>query len=327
MKLRTIGLISTLVLGLIAGPLPAEMQQVGKVPLIGFLSAGPGAARTPLKEGLRELGYVEGQNFNIVNRGTYGKTERYPKFVTELIRFEVDVIVAANVTAALAAKKATNTIPIVVVTGADLVRSGLVDSLARPGGNVTGFSMLASDLGAKQLELLKEAFPSISRVGVLWNSPSGMLILKQNETVAQGLGVELHSMEMRQGTNPELDRVFETAIKRHVDAFMAVGAGVFSRPQIRRIVEHVAQTRLPAMYSRDGWVRRVGGLMSYGPDRTDLFRRAATYVDKILQGVKPADLPVERPTKFNLVINLKTANQLGITIPPNILYRATKVIK
>ena len=327
MKLRTIGLISTLALGLLAALVPAEAQQAKKVPLIGFLSAGPGASRTPLKEGLRELGYVEGQHFNIVNRGTYGKTEQYPKFVTELIRLKVDVIVAANVTAALAAKKVTSTIPIVVVTGADFVRSGLVASLARPGGNVTGFSMSAPELGSKQLELLKEAFPGVSHVGVLWDSPSGMLILRQNEAVAQRLGVELHSMEMRRGTNPDLDRAFRAAIKRRVDAFMVVGSGVFSRPQIRRIVEHVAKTRLPVMYARDGWVRRVGGLMSYGPERRDLFRHAATYVDKILKGAKPGDLPVQRATRFYLVINLKTAKKLGLTFSPQFLARADRVIQ
>ncbi len=293
-----------------------------------------------MKEGLAELGYTEGQNIAIVDRHGGHRIERLTKVMPELVDFEVDVIVVETSTAARIAKKVTATIPIVVVAGADLVRTGLVASLARPGGNVTGFTTFDPELAGKRLELLKEAFPTVSRVGVLWNSDSatGMPIFRQIEAAAQRLGVELHSMEMRVtklspgcskpyigSSCTDFDRAFQAAIERRVVAFMVVGS-TFSLPKRWHILELVTKTQLPAIYDRNSGVWR-GGLMFYGPSRNDLLRRAATYVDKILKGANPANLPVEQPKKFELIINLKTAKQIGVTIPPSILFRADKVIK
>ncbi len=343
MRLRTIGLISTLAIGLLAVPLPAEAQQAGKVPLIGYV-APYGRGLRFLKEGLAELGYTEGQNIAIVLRSElWGfRPERLPKLAAELVNLKVDVIVVETSTAARIAKKATATIPIVVVAGADLVRTGLVARLARPGGNVTGFTISDPELAGKRLELLKEAFPTVSRVGVLWNSDSvtGMPIFRQIEAAAQALGVELHSMEMRvtklspgcsrvwvgSSSCPDFDKAFQAAIERRVDAFMVVASTFDFPPQQAHIFELVTKTQLPAIYNRSSLVWR-GGLMFYGPSRNDLLRRAATYVDKILKGAKAANLPVEQPTKFELIINLKTAKLIGVTIPPEVLFRADKVIK
>jgi putative ABC transport system substrate-binding protein len=292
-----------------------------------------------LEEGLAELGYTEGQNIAIVYRGAARRPELLPKLAAELVNLKVDVIVSENSTAARAAKKATATIPIVVVAGEDLVKTGLVASLARPGGNVTGLTMSDPELAGKRLELLKEAFPTVSRVGVLWNSDSstGMPIFRRIEAAAQALGVKLHSMEMRvtklspgcsrvwvgSSSCPDFDRAFQAAIERRVDALMVVASTFVFPPQQAHIFELVTKTELPAIYNR--WSR--GGLMFYGPSRNDLFRRAATYVDKILKGAKAANLPVEQPTKFELIINLKTARLIGVTIPPEVLFRADKVFK
>ncbi len=342
MRLRTIALIGILVLGLLAAPLPTEAQQTGKVPLIGYV-APFGRGLRFLKEGLAELGYTEGQNIAIVHRSElWGfRPELLPKLAAELVNLKVDVIVAQNVSGALAAKKATATIPIVVVAGEDLVRTGLVASLARPGGNVTGITMSDPELAGKRLELLKEAFPTVSRVGVLWNSDSttGMPIFRQIEAAAQALGVELHSMKMRVtklspgcsrvwvgSSCPDFDKAFQAAIERRVDALMVVASTFGFPPQQAHIFELVTKTQLPAIYNRSSLVWR-GGLMFYGPSRNDLLRRAATYVDKILKGAKAANLPVEQPTKFELIINLKTAKLIGVTIPPEVLFRADKVIK
>ena len=329
MRLRTIGLIVTLALGLLVAPLLAEAQQAGKVYRIGYLSAGVGSSQRFLTKGLRKLGYVEGQNFALVHRSARGKRERLPKLATELVDLKVDVIVVTGVGPGLAAKNATTTIPIVAVTGVDLVKAGLVANLARPGGNVTGFTMLSPELAGKRLELLKEAFPSISRVGVLREPLTGSALeravdLRQFETAAEALGLEHYPMEVSP-TNPDFDGVFDAAMKRRVDAIV-VPSGGFFRARRERILELVAKTQLPAMYVRDSWVRR-GGLMFYGPRRRDLTRRAATYVDRILKGAKPGDLPVQRARRFYLIINLKTARKQGLTIPPQFLARADKVIK
>jgi putative ABC transport system substrate-binding protein len=341
MRLRTIGLISTLVLGLLAGPLPTEAQKAGKVYRIGYLSAAAGRGLRFLEEGLAELGYTEGQNITIVYRSAARRPELLLKLAAELVNLKVDVIVSENSTAARAAQKATATIPIVVVAGEDLVKTGLVASLARPGGNITGITMSDPELAGKRLELLKEAFPSVSRVGVLWNSDSatGMPIFRKIEAAAQTLGVELHSMEMRVtklspgcsgvwvgSSCPDFDKAFQDAIERRVDALMVV-ASTFDFPPLQaHILELVTKTDLPAIYNRSILVWR-GGLMSYGPSRNDLLRRAATYVDKILKGAKVANLPVEQPTKFELIINLQRAKLIGVTIPPEMLFRADKVIK
>ncbi len=342
MRLRPVTLVVTFALGLLAGPLPTEAQQAGKVPLIGYLSAAGASGLRFLEEGLVELGYTEGQNIAIVLRMAGHRPQLLPKLAAELVNLKVDVIVSGTSTAARAAKKATATIPIVVVAGEDLVKTGLVASLARPGGNVTGFTMSDPELAGKRLELLKEAFPTVSRVGVLWNSDSatGMPIFRRIEAAAQALGVELHSMEMRvtklspgcsrvwvdSFSCPDFDKAFQAAIERRVVALMVVASTFVFPPQQAHILELVAKTQLPAIYNRSSW-GRTAGLMFYGPSRNDLLRRAATYVDKILKGAKAANLPVEQPTKFELIINLKTAKALGLTIPPEMLFRADKVIK
>ncbi len=277
-----------------------------------------------MKQGLRELGYVHGQNIAVVALGVSGERERYPEFAAELVNYEVDVIVAVGSGAARAAKEATTTIPIVVVTGTNPQWQELVASLARPGGNVTGFSTFSIKLGGKRLELLKEAVPSVSRVGILRDAGRSESRYTQIVSAAEALGIEHHSIEIA-SSNPDFDGAFEAAMKRRVDAFVVMHNTLTSYHRAR-ILELVAKTKLPALYERPGWVRR-GGLMFYGADRDDLTRRAATYVDKILKGAKPGDLPVQGPTKFDLVINLKTAKALGLTIPPGVLLQATKVIK
>ncbi len=270
-----------------------------------------------------------GQNIVIVRRFAYAEHEQFPKLAAELVNLKVDVIVAILAKAALAAKKATTTIPIVVVTGADFVRSGLVANLARPGGNITGFSRSLPDLAGKRLELLKEAFPSVSRVGVLRDPDLGIaqerkFHYRQIETAAKALGLEHHPIEVGV-TNPDFDTAFEAAMKRRVDAFFVVASSFFVIHR-SRILKLVAKTRLPAMYTSRSFVRR-DGLMFYGATFGDLYRPAATYVDRILKGAKPADLPVQRATRFYLYINLKRAKKLGLTIPAQFLARADKVIK
>ncbi len=326
MRLRTIGLISNLVLGLLATPLLAEAQQSKKIPKVGLLSTTSGRNIKPLRESLRELGYVDGKNITIVSRNANRKFKQLPKLAAELVNLKVDVIVTAQTAAALAAKKVTSTTPIVVLTGSDLVKVGLVDSLARPGGNVTGFSMFAVDLGNKLLELLKEAFPNVSRVGVLWHpeNPMGMPSLRQIETVAPALGVKVHSMEVPGTTShPDFDGAFQAAIGKRVDAFIVVAVSSKFRKRVLKLVD---KTQLPAIYWRHSWIGS-GGLMFYGPRRRDLFRPAAQYVDRILKGAKPADLPVQRATRFYLYVNLKTAKKQGLTFSPQFLAQADRVIK
>ena len=307
----------------------AEAQQGNKVYRIGFLTSRSRARSvSTVKEGLRELGYVEGRDFAIVHRYVQGTAKGFPELTAELVDLKVDVIVTPASGAAFAAKKATTAIPIVVVTGVDFVKSGLAASLARPGGNVTGFSTRNSELAGKQLELFREAFPNISRVAVLWDGDSrssSTRTFPQIKAAAAASGVELHSMKMRQTESPDFDTAFKAAMKKRVGAFFVV-SGRFLSDHRARIVELVAKTRLPAMYNHSRWVR-AGGLMSYAPLRRDLYLLAATYVDKILKGVKPADLPVQRATRIYLDINLKTAKKLGLNFSPQFLARADKVIK
>ena len=324
MKLRTIGLISVLVLGLLAGPLPAEAQQTGKVYRIGFLFHGIAARDKNLlaafQQGLQELKYVEGKNIVIEQR--YGKRHQLPALVAELVRLKVDIIVTSPA-GVLPAKKASSTIPIVMTYSANPVRQGLVASLAHPGGNVTGLSDFHGDLVTKRLELLKEVIPLVSRVAVLFNPNSGgsRRMLKDVQAVAPALGVTVLPLEFK-GPD-DVDHAFATIRKERPGGLLqSVALGRHRR----RIVELAAKSRLPAIYTQGRWVA-AGGLMSYGASWLDLFRRAATYVDKILKGAKPADLPVEQPKKFELIINLKSAKQIGLTIPPEVLYQATKVIK
>ena len=255
-----------------------------------------------------------------------GKPERYASLVNELVQLKVDVIVVPTLPAILAAREATKTIPIVMVANTDPVAAGLVDSLARPGGNITGLSTLAQDLSGKRLELLKEVVPRLSRVGVLRDADSQntAIAFKEYEATARALKVQLRSLGVR-GPDPDLAGAFQAASKERIDAIITItNSNLFI--QQKRIVDLAITNRLPSMYQGSTWVES-GGLMSYSTNDLDAFRRAATYIDKILKGTKPSDLPIEQPTKFELIINLKTAKQIGLTIPPNVLARADKVIK
>ena len=303
--------IGSLAGGLLAAPLVVEAQQAAKIARIGLLGNDPvGGAHLleAFRQGLRDLGYVEGRNVVIEYRWAEGKFERLPALAAELVTLKVDVILATTVLTAVAAKQAIKTIPIVFFAAADPIRSGLVTSLARPCGNVTGLSILAPELIGKRLELLKQAVPGISRVAVLWEPDGGgertdKDMLKRAEVAGQALGVRL----------------------QYVEALTVLPSPMFFNER-RRLVDLAAKHRLPAGYPwREG--ADAGGLISYGPSIADLYRRAATYVDKILKGAKPGDLPVEQPTKFELVINLKTAKALGLTIPPSLLRQADQVIE
>jgi putative ABC transport system substrate-binding protein len=305
-----------------------EAQQAsGKIPRIGYLAGGLGAATRSetFKQGLRDLGYVEGKNIVIEYRNAEGKIERYSDLVADLVGLKVDVIFTSSTPGALAAKNATKTIPIVFTNVGDPVANGLVASLARPGGNITGLSTLAPELSGKGLELLKETIPKLSRVAVVWNpdNPGKTSSFKETEVAARALRLQLQSLEVR-GPN-DVEPAFKAAKKERTGALIVLRDVVVSS-QIRRILELALKNQMPAIYGDRGFVD-AGGLMSYGPNIDDLFRRAVTYVDKILKGTKPADLPIERPSKFELVINLKTAKQIGLTIPPNVLARADKVLR
>ena len=327
MRFRTIGLIVTLALGLFAGPLHAEAQQAGKVYRVGFLSFNSRSAESnrveAFRQGIRDRGYVEGQNIVIEYRYADRKRDRLPQLAAELVRLKVDVIVTTGTPPTRAAQRVTKTIPIVMtIVGSPVPR--FAASYAKPGGNITGLSTQTQGLYGKRLELLKEAFPQVSRVAVIWDPARAVTKLgfRETEAAARVLGLQLQSVEFT-GAN-DLDAL--AAITRgRAGALIILPTPGFTTLR-GRIVELAAKSRLPAMYYSRRYVQS-GGLMAYGPDTADNFRRAATYVDKILKGAKPADLPVERPTKFNLVVNLKTAKQLGITIPPEVLYQATKVIK
>jgi len=318
--------------GALAAPLAAEAQQATKVARIGYLATNLTASPHLLeafRQGLRELGYVEGHNVVIEYRDAGGKSERLPTLAAELVARKVDVIVSGTVLAVLSAKQATRTIPIVFTVAADPIASGFVTSLARPGGNVTGLSALAPELIGKRLEVLTQAAPAISRVAVLWE-PSSLGertdkdLLKRAEVAGQALGVRLQFVEARGPA--DFDRAFSDMTRARAGALTVLpSSGMFFNER-RRLVDLAAKDRLPTVYPwREG--ADAGGLMAYGPSIADLFRRAATYVDKILKGAKPGDLPVEQPTKFELVINLKTAKALGLTIPPSVLRRADQVIE
>jgi putative ABC transport system substrate-binding protein len=307
----------------------AQAQQPGKVPRIGILPPGPISERVHLweafRQGLRELGYVEGKNIILIFPSGKVTPERLPDLAAELVNLKVDVIVVPTTAAALAVMKATKTIPIVMPVAADPVGTGLVTSVARPGGNVTGLTTIASDLSGKRLELLKEVVPGVSRIAVLSN-PSRANVppqMREIEVTARALGVQLRRLEVR-GPD-DFERVFQAAIKERAGALITVD-DPFLFSQRTRIVKLAAKSRLPAIYFFREFVD-VGGLMSYAANLSDMYRRAATYVDKILKGAKPADLPIEQPKKFELIINLKAAKQIDLAIPPNVLARADKVIK
>ena len=311
----------------------AQAQQPKKVPLIGYLSNADAATDSARAEGirlaLRELGYIEGQNIAIEYRFAEGRREREPGLAAELVRLKVDIIVVAAGDAMVrAAKNATKTIPIVMIgLGSDPVRAGHVESLARPGGNVTGLTALNTELGGKRLELLKEAVPKLARVAVLYDPANPHSFREVKELLpadARALKLTIEPWEIR--AVDDFEKVFAALNKQRPDGLYALTAGPVMRPNLKRIVGFALKSRLPSTYTGRESVD-AGGLMSYGADLADSYRRVAVYVDKILKGAKPADLPVEQPTKFELVINLKTAKQIGLTIPPNVLARADKVIK
>jgi putative ABC transport system substrate-binding protein len=319
--------IVTLLL-LVAGTV-AQAQQPRKIPRVGFLSAvsasGNETRLEAFRQGLREFGYIEGKTIIIDYRWGEGKLDRIPELATELVNLRVDIIVTVGMPAVLAAKQATNTIPIVTANADNLVEAGVVASLARPGGNVTGSTRVDADFSGKRLELLKETFPKLSRVAVLSHGALGgdQEELQETQAAARTLGVQIQSLTVQEPS--QFPGTYSEMIKRRADALIFF-TSAFTSFHRRELVELAMKNRLPTMCASAAW-NDVGCLISYGPIVTEFFRRAAVFVDKILKGTKPADIPVEQPTKFEFIVNLKTAKQLGLTIPPNVLARADKVIK
>jgi putative ABC transport system substrate-binding protein len=325
MRRSAIGLL--LALAILVAPLAARAQSPAEVPRIGILSPAAEAS-TPLfkafRQGLRELGYVEGQNIMLEFRLAAGRAERLQELAAELVRLKVDVVLTDTMTATRVAKNATTTIPIVMASSSDPVRGGLVASLARPGGNITGMALLAPELSGKRLELLKEVVPQVARVAVLWNPRNPVAgNIGETEAAAQALALQLPLVEVPGAE--ALEAAFDTAMEGHADALITLSDAMLWNQRLQ-VASLAAKHRLPALFPEREFVD-VGGLLSYGPSIPASFHRAATYVDKILQGAKPADLPVEQPTKFELVINLKTAQALGITMPPSLLLLADEVIR
>jgi len=312
---------------LLALTLPAEAQQAGKVYRIGALRidsvSGESANLEAFRQGLRELGYVEGKNIIIEYRYAEGKLDRLPELAAELVRLKIDVILAAGTQTTTAAKQATATIPIVAAGTGDLVGTGLVASLARPGGNVTGSTRMSTDLSGKRLELLTETIPKASRIAVLFHGTDDRRDLAETETAAPHFSVKIQPVEIR---NPnEFQSAYTAMARQRADALIIL-MGAFTSVHRTQLLDLAAKNRLPSMCEASVWTNS-GCLMSYGPDQPHLYRRAAYFVDKILKGAKPADLPVEQPTKFELIFNLKTAKQINLTIPPNVLARADRVIR
>jgi putative ABC transport system substrate-binding protein len=307
----------------------AEAQQPGKIPRIGFYLDGPASAITAriegFRQGLRELGYVEGKNIIIEWRSAEGKPERRREIAAELVRLKVDVIVSGGPTGTRTLKEATSTIPLVMGQDTDPVGSGFVASLARPGGNITGLAALAPEMSGKQLELLKEIVPKLSRVAIIGNSTNPGDAQALRETVLTAGSFEIYLRYLDVQDPKDIESVFRAAAKGRADALLLLGNPILNLHR-QQIVDLAAKHRLPATYARPEYVE-AGGLMYYGTNYPELFRRAATYVDKILKGAKPADLPIEQPKKFELIVNLKAAKQIGLIIPPNVLARADKVIK
>jgi len=310
----------------------AEAQPAGKIPRIGYISgtynpSDPGPYVEALRRGMRELGYTEGKNFIVEYRGAEGKLETIPGIVDELIRLKVDLLVLPFGQAIRAAKKATKTIPIVIITNGDPVAAGFVTSMARPGGNITGIATLQRDLSGKRLELLSEVVPRLARVGILRtisDEARSTLGFKEYEAAASALKIQVQSLEVRE-RNLDLEAPFKEALKARADALITITSNpLFSNS--KQVVQLAIKNGLPSMYEGSSWVN-AGGLISYSANDIEVLHRAATYVDKILKGARPADLPIEQPTKFELVINLKTAKQIGLTIPQKVLVRADKVIK
>jgi putative ABC transport system substrate-binding protein len=321
--------IVALVLSLVVAPPLSDAQQPAKVPRIGFLGNSTAALEAnlvgPFREGLRDLGYVEGRNVLIEYRWAEGKYERFPALIGELVALKVDVIVTAGTPATLAVKKATTSVPLVMVAVGDPVGTGIVASLGRPGGNITGLTSIAPELEGKRLELLREVIPKLSYIAVLWNpaSPFSVVAEKEVQAAAQVLRMRVQSLGVR--APEELDNAFAAIVRDRPGALLVLADRLFLHHRAR-IMDFAARQRLPGVHAYRELVE-VGGLMSFGPSYADMHRRAAYFVDRILKGAKPADLPVEQPTKFELVINLKTAKALGLTIPQSVLIRADEVIQ
>ncbi len=304
----------------------APAQQPKKIPRIGYVVSTVADQNDAFRQALQDLGYINGENIQFEYRYIEGQQDRVPNLVAELMEVKIDVLVVSTLSSLRAAKQATKTIPVVMVTTNDPVATGIVDSLARPGGNITGVTRLTRDLSGKRLELLKEVAPKLSRVGVLWdaNGPGPTIAFKEYEAAAHLLKIKLQSLEIR-GLNLDFERAFQAVTKERADAIIPIRSGVLTS-NMRQIANLAIKSRLPSMNESADFVE-VGGLISYSANETESYRRAAIYVDKILKGAKPADLPIERPTKFDFVINLKTAKQIGLTIPPNVLARADRVIR
>jgi putative tryptophan/tyrosine transport system substrate-binding protein len=328
--MKMLVLLITLALSVLLAPLAAEAQPAGKVPRVGVIMQGvpPGASGDELdvlRQGLRDLGYIEGQTIALEVRWGEGQHERYPALAADLVRLPVDLIVAAGGSPARAAQHATTTIPIVMLVGIDPVAQGLVASLARPGGNTTGLTSMTRELSGKRLELLREAVPGLSHVALLVDAgnPNRQAHLHAHEAAARGLGIRLLPLEVR--SPDEFVGAIQAATQGQGQGLILPDSALFFM-QRARLAELALASRLPTMAGATGYAE-AGGLMHYGPDLPGSFRRVADYVDKILKGAKPADLPVEQPTTFELVINLKTAEALGLTIPPALLFQATEVIR
>ena len=323
MKLIAAGLIVALTLGMLTSLPAADAQQLGKMPRVGVLSPSADFFLNAFRQGLRELGYIEGRNISLEYRSAEGRANRLFDLAAELVGLKVHVMVTITSLSVRAAKQATTTIPIVMGGVDDAVEQGFVASLARPGGNITGISSLNPELSGKRLELLKEAFPKVSRVAVLREAVGGASSLRATMEAARVLGVHLQILELRDPN--ELDSAFAAMTRERAGA-LDVLPGLMITGYMRQIVDLAGKARLPAIFP-DGQFVDAGALMAYGPNYPDLLRRAAYYVDKILKGAKPADLPVEQPTKFEFIMNLKAAKQIGLTIPDNVLARADRIIK
>jgi putative ABC transport system substrate-binding protein len=327
--MRTKVIVALLVVFIPAAICNVEAQQPAKIPKVGFLVVTPRSFFTDrmesFQQGLQSLGYIEGKNVNIEYRYAEGQLERLPELAKELVAANVDVIVTTSRPGILAVKSATRIIPIVFSGVQDPVAMGIIDSLARPGGNATGLSILAPELGGKRLEILKETVPRVVRVAFFLGPGQGVggVAVEATHSAARGLGLQLKPLNVRD--SKDVDKAFETALAEKVQCILTNPSPVLNTHRLR-IVELATKNRLPGMYAAPEFVE-AGGLMSYTPSYTEQFRRAAVYVEKILKGAKPADLPVEQPMKFDFVVNLKTAKQIGITIPPNVLVRADRVIK
>lgn len=332
LKLASLALCAVVLFALCAS---GYAQQPSKVPRVGYISgtfdaSNPGPYFEALRQGLRDLGHVEGKTYAIEYRGAEGRLDTIPALVGELVQSKVDVLVMPLAAAILAAKRATKTIPIVMITQVDPVAIGLVDSLAQPGGNITGLASLQRDLSGKRLELLAEVVPRLSRVGILYGTGSApsskvaAIALKEYESAARALKIRVQTLEVREPV-PDLDRAFDAAVKRRAQAIITITSNPLFLNS-KRIAELAVKNRLPSIYEGSTWVRD-GGLMSYSANDLELFRRAATYVDRILKGARPAELPIEQPTKFEFVVNLATAKRIGVTIPQKVLVRADRVIR